>query len=528
MLAPDERYDEIVGMLRAKAAKNSSRVALRFPAGDLSYADLNRDSDRVAGGLRENGIQKGDRVACLIGNRLEFPILWFGVAKSRAVFVPLNTALRGELLRYELADCRPKAVVVERGLYPIYETVADWGGSPSVWMVDSGASDTDSPRGTARFSDLRVSGAAPPTEPPAPWEPASILYTSGTTGRPKGAVLPHRRLVNTPRELGARADLSPDSVLFTALPLYHCNAQEKTTLVALLNDLTAVFDDRFHASTFWETASRVGASHVSLLTTMITILYKQPPKPSDRTHRVGVATASGTPVSIWKEFEARFGLRIIESYGMTECGCTTLMNPPWAVRVGSVGLPLGFVEAQIVDDHDRPVPTGTRGELVVRPREPFTMFLEYFGKPEKTSEAWRNLWFHTGDLLKQDEDGYYYFIDRKGDVIRRRGENLAPYDVETVINQHPAVVECVVVGVPSELGEEDVKAFVQLREGATVTAGDLFEFAAEKLPFFMVPRYLEFVPEIPKTPNQKAQRYRLRGALTGREIDRTQLQPAGG
>ncbi len=520
MLTSEERYDDIVGLLRAKSRKNGSRTALRFLSGALSYEELDQLSDRVAAGLRAAGVQKGDRVACLVGNRPDFPLLWFGAAKARAVFVPLNTALYGDLLRYELADSRPSAVVVEHSLYSHYEPVADWGGAPTVWVVESANSETPLPSGTFPFSQLRESREIPPTEAPEPWEPASILYTSGTTGRPKGTVLPHRRLVNTPWEVGRRAALAPDSVLFTSLPLYHCNAQEKTTLVALLNDLTAVFDDRFHASSFWETAARFRATHAALLTTMITVLYKQPEKPTDRTHGVQVATASGTPRSIWKAFESRFGVRIIESYGMTECGCTTLMNPPGAIRPGSVGLPLDFVEAQIVDELDRPVPPGTGGELVVRPREPFTMFLEYYGKPEKTVEAWRNLWFHTGDLLRRDEDGYYYFIDRKGDVIRRRGENLAPYDVETVLNQHPAVLECVVVGVPSELGEEDVKAFVQLRPGTRASPEELFQFASSRLPFFMVPRYLEFVEEIPKTANQKAQRYRLRGRLTGREVDR--------
>jgi carnitine-CoA ligase len=520
MLAPDEHYDDIVRMVRAKARQNGSKIALQFPEGTLSYEELDRESDRVAAGLVEAGLQKGDRVACLLGNRVEFPLLWFGVAKSRGIFVPLNTALRGELLRYELADCQPKGIVVEQSLYPTYLQASDGGSSARVWVVDPAGDRDPAPSGTGRFTDLRASLSVVPMDPPDPWEPASILYTSGTTGRPKGVVLPHRRLANTPREVGLRAQLASDSVLFTALPLYHCNAQEKTALVALLNDLTAAFDDRFHASTFWETAGRVGATHVALLTTMITILYKQPTKPSDHSHHVRVATASGTPVSIWKEFEARFGLRIIESYGMTECGCTTLMNPPESIRVGSVGLPLGFVEAEIVDELDRPVPPGIRGELVVRPRVPFTMFLEYYGKPEKSVESWRNLWFHTGDLLKQDADGYFYFIDRQADVIRRRGENLAPYDVEAALNEHPAVLESVVVGVPSELGEDDVKAFIQLRPDALLTAEELFEFATQRLPSFMVPRYIEFVSEIPKTANQKAQRFRLRGRLTGREVDR--------
>ncbi|HEV2429864.1 MAG TPA: ATP-dependent acyl-CoA ligase, partial [Thermoplasmata archaeon] len=171
-----------------------------------------------------------------------------------------------------------------------------------------------------------------------------------------------------------------------------------------------------------------------------------------------------------------------------------------------------------------PVPAGTRGELVVRPRSPFTMFLGYHNKPEETVRAWRNLWFHTGDFVTRDPDGYYYFVDRKKDVIRRRGENLAPYDVESVLNQHPSVFESVVIGVPSPLGEEDVKGFVVLRPGTRADPAELFRFCSERLPFFMVPRYLEFLGEIPKTANQKAQRFRLREHSGGEVYDRESIE----
>ena len=524
MLAAGEEYHDLASLVRGKARKNGSRVALRFEGREFTYADLDRETDRVANGLASAGIGPGDRVAALLLNSPEFPLLWFGLAKRAAVMVPLNTGLKGEILRYELSDCRPKALVIDRRIWDAYGPLRTSLALGKEWVVEAaGGAESPLPAGTASFHELLSDVPAPPVPPPRPFDPASIMYTSGTTGPPKGAIIPHEKTLTTPREIGLRSRMEPDSVLFTALPLFHCNAQEMTALTALLNDVTAAFDDRFHASTYWEVAARFGATHISLLISMINVLFKQPERPSDRAHRVRTALTAGTTRSMWPEFERRFGLTIIELYGMTECGCTTLMNPPDAVRVGSIGTPLGFVEADVVDDDDRPVPPGVRGELIVRPRSAFTMFSGYFGKPEKTVEAWRNLWFHTGDYVTRDADGYYYFVDRKKDVIRRRGENLAPYDVESVLNRHPAVFESVVVGVPSPLGEEDVKAFIQLKPAANVSPRELFEFAVENLPFFMVPQLIEFLDEIPKTANQKAQRFVLRGRRGGVEYDREKL-----
>jgi carnitine-CoA ligase len=523
MLTSTEEYHDLATLIRSKAQKNGDRIALRFPTQTLTYSELDQETDRFAAGLADAGVHRGDRVAALLQNRPEFPILWFALAKLGAVLVPLNTALKGELLRYELDDCQARSVVIEPSLLPVYEQVRGSLKMDREWVTPGPEPGSELPAKMFLWSTLRSSLPPPVVEAPGPGDPASILYTSGTTGPPKGAVIPHEKYLTTPREIGLRSQLEADSVLFTGLPLFHCNAQEMTALTALLNDLTAAFEERFHATTYWETAARNGATHVSLLISMVNVLFKQPSKPTDRGHGVRVALTAGATKQVWPKFEERFGLRIIELYGMTECGCTTLMNPPDAIRVGSVGTPLGFVEAEIVDDADWPVPPGTPGELIVRPRRPYTMFLEYYRKPEKTVESWRNLWFHTGDLMKRDADGYFYFLDRKKDVIRRRGENLAPYDVETVLNQHPAIFESVVVGVPAEVGEEDVKAFVQLRPGAVALPEEIFLFAADRLPFFMVPRYLEFIVEIPKTANQKAQRYLLKGKLTGREADREKL-----
>ena len=523
MLDPGEEYHDLATLVRRKARKNGSKVALRFEHRDVRYDELDRETERIAQGLAEAGVSLGDRVATLLLNTPEFPLVWFGVAKRGATLVPLNTALKGEILRYELSDSSPVALIIDRRLWSAYAPLRDSLGLRYEWVVDAVPSDEPVPSSARPFRELPSDRPLDPAPAIKAGDPASIMYTSGTTGPPKGAIIPHEKLIATPREVGLRSRLTSDSVLFTALPLFHCNAQEMTALTALLNDLTAAFDERFHASAYWPTAARFGASHISLLISMINVLYKQPPQPTDRSHSVRTALTAGATRAVWPDFERRFGLSIVELYGMTECGCTTLMNPPERIRVGSVGTPLGFVEADVVDDDDQPVPANARGELIVRPRAPYTMFSGYLNKPEKTVEAWRNLWFHTGDYVTRDEDGYYYFVDRKKDVIRRRGENLAPYDVESVLNRHPAVFESVVVGVPSPLGEEDVKAFVQLKPSAHAEPKELFEFCVEQLPFFMVPKYLEFIDEIPKTANQKAQRYVLRARKGGLEHDRDQL-----
>jgi crotonobetaine/carnitine-CoA ligase len=523
VLEADEEYPSLGALARGKARKNGNRVAFRFAAREISYSNLDQESDRVANGLARAGIGVGDRVASLLFNTPEFPYLWFGAAKRGAVLVPLNTGLKGEILRYELADSAPSGLVIDRRLWESYAPFRESLHIAHEWVATPEGGNDPLPPKTIPFADLPSDRPFQPVPTVRPSDPASIMYTSGTTGPPKGAIIPHQKLITTPTEIGLRSRLTPNSVLYTALPLFHCNAQEMTALSAFVNDLTAAFDDRFHASTYWETAAKLGATHISLLISMINVLFKQPEKPTDRTHTVRTALTAGATRAVWPEFEKRFGVTIIELYGMTECGCTTTMNPPDAIRLGSIGTPLGFVEADVVDDEDRPVPPNTRGELIVRPKSPFTMFSGYLNKEDKTVEAWRNLWFHTGDYVTKDEAGYYYFVDRKKDVIRRRGENLAPYDVESVLNRHPAVFESVVVGVPSPLGEEDVKAFVQLQPRTQVTAKELFEFCIQNLPFFMVPKYIEFLDEIPKTANQKAQRFLLKGRRGEAEVDRDTL-----
>ncbi len=511
MLEGAEDYHTLPELLRGKARKNGDRPAVRTPQRTVSYEQLLRESERFAAGLLERDFHPGEKLGLLLYNSPDFLTSWYGANLAGGVMVPLNTALKGDLLRYELEDSDARWLVVDRRLHPEVAKLPPLPQLEGIAVYDPAGRYDDVPADTVAFPDLLGKTGSLLSYPgPKRSDPASILYTSGTTGPPKGVVIPHEKYLSTARAISLRSELTEGSVLFTELPLFHCNAQEMSTHTALLNDLTVAFTEWFRASDYWGEAARLGATHVSLLIAMVNVLYKQPERSADREHRVRVALTAGTQKGIWKEFEARFGLKIIELYGMTECGCTTLMNPPDRVRLGSVGTPLEFVEAKVVDEEERPVPPGIKGELLVRPRTEHSMMIEYYHKPEQTAEAWRNGWFHTGDYVWRDEDGYYYFVERKKDIIRRRGENIAPYDVERALNQHPGVFECVVVGVPSPLGEEDVKAFVLAKPGVTLDAREVFQFAAERLPFFMVPQYLEFVDEIPKTANQKAQRYLLR------------------
>jgi crotonobetaine/carnitine-CoA ligase len=344
----------------------------------------------------------------------------------------------------------------------------------------------------------------------SPKDPAGIIYTSGTTGVSKGAVCPHNFFLHQAKLVAELRDLDSQDILYTFLPLFHINAQVFTVLTALLNDAQVVLSDRFSASTFWDEIRKCGATQFNYLGAVMTILAKQEPKENDHDNPVRIAFGAACPPDVMKQVEERFGFVCLEGFGMTEIGIVVHddMN---ARRTGSCGRVLGeYYEVQLVDDDDMEVGVGDIGEIVVRPKKPSLVMTEYYRMPDKTLEAYRNLWFHTGDYARKDEDGYFYFVDRKKDAIRRRGENISSFEVEKVINTHPQVLECAVFAVPSELGEDEVKANVVLKENQTLAFERLIEFCSERMAHFAVPRYVEFVSELPKTPTNRIEKYRLR------------------
>lgn len=507
----------------AKARKNEDRVAIRFEDRQVTFRELERASARVARYFGELGVAKGEKVALMLFNCPEYLYLWLGLARMGAVTVPLNTALKGDLLRYELEDSDARAIVVDARLLGTYRDIRPAVPSVGTTILYDRTGEYGSPADVVPFPQVLGSTADAPEREVQFADPAAILYTSGTTGPPKGVVIPHYSYISTGLEWARLATARESDVFFTALPLFHCSAQHMSTMGPLLNDLPAAYAEWFSASQFWQQAAQYGATITYLLIAMVNILYKQPARPTDRQHPIRVCVTAGTPRDIWQPFEERFRVRILELYGMTETGCTTIMNPPEGVRIGSVGLPTSYAEAKIVDDLDQELPPLTKGELLIRPRTPYSMMLEYHKKPEETVRAWRNLWFHTGDYAYRDADGYVYFVDRKRDIIRRRGENIAPYDIERVVNAHPDVFEAVAVAVPADVGDEDVKMYVQLRPEKTPDPVALVRWCDERLPFFMVPRYIEFIEAIPRTANQKAQRHLLRNRGIGECFDRERI-----
>jgi len=364
-----------------------------------------------------------------------------------------------------------------------------------------------------------ATGAAPADV--GPGDTLVILYTSGTTGPAKGVCCPHAQLYRFGLNVVELLEIDERDVLYTCLPLFHTNALN-CFFQALVSGATYCLDSRFSASRFFRRAIDAGATVTYLLGAMVPILLKQPVRPEEREHRIRVGNGNAPPAEIDREMRERFGFGIAECYASTEAGCA-LGASLQEQRLGAMGRPMPGYEARVVDDHDGDLPDGTSGELVLRASHPFSMATGYYRMPEKTVEAWRNLWFHTGDRVVRDPDGYLSFVDRMTDSLRRRGENISSFEVEQVLLGHAGVSAAAVYGVPSELGEDEVMATVVPREGAELTPEELIQFCVPQLAYFAIPRYLEIVEELPLTENGKVKKFVLRERGVGPETwDREQ------
>ena len=504
--------DFVLGhLLRSAAERNSNRTFLQFAGQARTFVEADLSANRMANGLAALGAGKGAKVAIMAANSLAFIEAWLGAARGGAIYVPINTEYKGDILRYQLAKADITHIVIDPALLDRLEAVvADL---PKLRHVILTALMPDAPKmlrsrvEVASLTDLMTASDHDPGVEIEPSDPLAISFTSGTTGPSKGVLASHAHVVTFARDWITATDYSEGQAIYTCMPLFHAVASWLGVVPAIINGGRIAIASRFSASGFWDDVRRAKADIAHGIFSMVPILMKQPPRlddadqPARRFYFAKVDEA----------FERRFNCRIVEVYGATETGVVTLTPPGEVRRPGSCGKPnTATFEVMIANDRDEPVAVGEVGEILVRPKRPFAMLTAYYNSPEATAEAFRNLWFHTGDNARADADGYLYFVDRKKDAIRRRGENISSSEVEAVLNRHPAVLECAVVAEPSDLGEDEVKAVIVLREGATASPQDLWAFADEHMPRFWVPRYIELRPEMPKTPSQKIQKYLLR------------------
>jgi crotonobetaine/carnitine-CoA ligase len=320
-------------------------------------------------------------------------------------------------------------------------------------------------------------------------------------------------------------EYNEDSVVYTCLPLFHINAQNYTVLCTIAAGGTVVIDDRFTASGFWQRLIDCGATAFNFIGGIPLILWNQPESPLEKQHNVKIAFGVPVPKSIWPQWEERFGCRIVYAYGMTENALPVLFpfsaTPAPAHLRGSGGKASDSAKVAIFDKHDKPVEPEQIGEVVTQPKIPGSMMTEYYNMPEQTKDAFRNGWFHTGDLGYLDREGYFFYVDRSKDAIRRRGEMISSWQVESVVGKFENVAECAAVAVPSEVGEDEILVAVVPREGATFLPRELIEFCEREMAFFQVPRYLRIMDQLPKTQTQRVEKYRIREeGLTGECWDR--------
>jgi crotonobetaine/carnitine-CoA ligase len=500
--------------LRQRAEHGGDKVALEVCGAIRTYADLDDISDVVGSGFAALGLAPGEHVALMMANSIENVESWFGLTKAGLVEVPIHTASRGAALEHIVHHADSRAIVIDEEYLPHLAAVADRLPRLEHVVVNGSVPAAPDLPGRLTVHDLagvRGGGRLPDLRHQRPRDTCTILHSSGTTGPPKGVVLSHEAVLHLTRHLVWLMDYTADDRLFTTFPLFHNNAKFTSVTAAMECGGSLVMERRFSASGFWDHARAKGITAFNYMGALLMMLFKQPERPDDADNPLRIAFGAPCPVEIWEPFEARFGVRLVEVFGMTEApmACENRLDDR---RIGSAGKSSMTYEVVILDEDDRPCPPDVPGEIAVRPKHPWALFSEYYRDPEATVEAWRNLWFHTGDRGRMDSDGFVYFLDRMKDCIRRRGENISSWEIESCINTHPDVVESAAYGVASDLSESDVMVAVVLRAGVAADPAGLLDHCRGKISHFAVPRYVRFVTELPKNHAERVQKVPLRSA----------------
>jgi len=497
-------------VMRRQVQRYSDKIFLTYlPDGrTFTYLEIDTLSNKLANNLLTLGVIKGTHVGLMMDNSPEHVILTFALAKLGAVSVPINTACRGQLLRYYLEQSDSEWIAADNIYLNRIDEVLDCDYSIRGRLV-FGPMPLDFK--SFDLNELITTGSseAPPVEVHCS-DTACLAYTSGTTGPSKGNILSQAASLSFGLSNAEHHGYTEDDVIYICLPLFHVNAMQSATHSALVCGGSIVMSKRFSTSHFWTDLRDNKVTITNLLGSMVNFLWTQPPSPSDRDHCLRMVSVVPTPLFA-KEFAERFDLAVTSSFGMSDFGmCTVFSYKDPQEKLGSAGRPRTFYELQIVDDNDFKTPVGVVGEITFRCNEPWRAPSGYYKMPEETLASHRNQWFHTGDRGYIDADGYLFFVDRKKDAIRRRGENISAFEVENIICLHPAVAEAAVYPVNADTSEEEVGVSVRLREGVGATESDIVQFCMANMAYYMVPRYINFRNEFPRTLNQKIQKHKLK------------------
>jgi carnitine-CoA ligase len=510
-------------VLRRRAEEHPDRDYLRFGEGPwLSYGEVNARANRIANALVARGVGRGESVSVMLPNCEQFVPVWYGILKAGAVMSSINTAYKGDFLSWTINLVEARLLVIADVYLDRLALIKDE--LPRLEHVIVLGTGAGGPEPHLRWEPLAALLEAPDSEPGLEYswtDDARIMFTSGTTGRSKGVIKQNaadyfsaRGLLEVVSATAHKpvADLAEDT-FFSCLPLFHSNAQVLSGYPALVAGGRVAYVERFSSSRFWQQVIDAEATIFNSIGAVSYFIWNIPPSELDRAHRVHTCFAAPAPRDIYHEFQERFGVKFIEGYGLTETGMATYMDPTRPPVPGSMGVANPGYEVSIVEPgSDRPLPPDTPGEIVVDMKIPNIVMRAYYGMPEKTAEDFRNLKLHTGDLGRMDADGYFYFMDRVKDYIRRRGENVSSMEVEKQVADHPAVGEGGAIGVKAGEGAsaEDEIMVVCVAAGAVPDPAELTRWLAERMPYFMVPRYIRFVEALPKTPTERVQKVKLR------------------
>lgn len=476
---------------------------------------------QTALGLQRIGVAQGDHILVWLPNSREHIRIFFAINYLGAVYVPINTAYRGQLLAHVVENSDARIGIVHGDLLG---RLGEIDTAALMRLVVHGEHDGGVALETLNYEDVLLPTEGRLAAPPVriePWHSQSIIYTSGTTGPSKGVLSSYLHMFS---------NAGPESWPFVtendryaiASPMFHIGGMGPL-FTMMARGASVAFLDRFDTATFWQSMKRTEATVMFLLGVMASFLEKVAPSPADRDHSLRLVFMVPLAGDL-AAFTERFGVDIYTIFNMTEISSPIVSGPNPTVR-GICGTKRDGVDVRLVDENDCEVPLGSVGEMLVRADRPWAMNSGYYKNPEATAKAWRNGWFHTGDAFRKDENGYFYFVDRVKDAIRRRGENISSFEVEADAAAYPDVQEVAAVGVPSDLGEEDVLIVVTAKPGSSVDPRALIEFMAERTAHFMVPRYVRIVDELPKTPSNKTMKQKLRAeGVTEDTWDREKAQ----